>query len=161
MHFVSHSTAMLENSRKQEKSVLLFRAMGGWKLDRKTYRRGYEGIFPCNIVNCFSHHNYHYVVAGVPCVLCMVSNSWETDIYNSCIKVKLYEQNSTVEQRFLFCFSWVGLDENQQRDGFTCQRLLREGQGLWEVCRRKDNKSLTVVLYFFLLQDALAAHLCW
>lgn len=29
-----------------------------------------------------------------------------------------------------------------------------EGQGLWEVCRRKDNKSLTVVLYFFLLQDA-------
>lgn len=47
-----------------------------------------------------------------------------------------------------------GLDENQRRDGFTCQRLLREGQGLWDVCRRKDNKRLTVVLYFFLPQDA-------
>lgn len=34
------------------------------------------------------------------------------------------------------------------------QKWLREGQGLWEVCRRKDNKGLTVVLYFFLLQDA-------
>lgn len=54
----------------------------------------------------------------------------------------------------LLCFSWVALDETQPWNGFTCQKWLREGQGLWEVCRRKDNKSLTVVLYFFLLQDA-------
>lgn len=54
----------------------------------------------------------------------------------------------------LLCFPWVPLDESQPWDGFTCQKWLREGQGLWEMCRRKDNKSLTVVMYFFLLQDA-------
>lgn len=50
---------------------------------------------------------------------------------------------------FLFLSQWKPV-----RDAFTCQRLACEGQGLWEVWRWKDNKRLTVVLYFFLLRDA-------
>lgn len=46
------------------------------------------------------------------------------------------------------------LIEASSGGGHTWQRLPRKGQGLWEVRRRKDNKSLRVVLYFFLLRDA-------
>lgn len=45
-------------------------------------------------------------------------------------------------------------DGSQKRHGFTHLRLVGEGQGLWEVWRRKDNKTLAVVLYFFLQRDA-------
>lgn len=54
----------------------------------------------------------------------------------------------------LLCFPWVAVDEAQPLGGFTCQKWLGEGQGLWEMCRRKDNKRRAVVMYFFLLQDA-------
>lgn len=155
-----------KHSHKQEKSVLPFRAMGGRKLDRKTYRRGYEGIFPCNIVNCFSYHNYHYVVAGVQCVLCVVSNSWETDIYKGCIKVKHYEQNSTVEQKFLQTnfISFVFLESVLMKTSNGMVSLVRDYLEKVKVCETcvggRTIRALQLSCIFSCCRTLLAAHLC-
>lgn len=94
-------------------------------------------------------------MAGAPCVLGIMKLGRLTYsmVKNKCI----LDINVSVKQIHTstsLLFSSFYLDRNQQQDGFTCQRFLWEGQGLWEVWRRKDNKSLTVVLYFFLLRDA-------
>lgn len=72
--------ASLKNTdAKQEKSVLLFRTKSWWKRDRKQHMGGYEGIFPCYIVNCCgcsNLNNNYYSVAGVLYVLCMLGKSW-------------------------------------------------------------------------------------
>lgn len=116
------------------------------------------------IVNCCSYdsNNSYYVVAGVQCA--QYDQGRETDMYSGWTGAKTDARATKIcsgssaevssNKLNLLCFSWVALDETQPWNGFTCQKWLREGQGLWEVCRWKDNKSLTVVLYFFLLQDA-------
>lgn len=63
---------------KQEKSVLLFLSKSWWRRHRNQNKAGYEGISPCDIVNCCSQllNNLYYSVAGVLHVLCELRETW-------------------------------------------------------------------------------------
>lgn len=118
------------------------------------------------IVNCCSYDSNkgHYAVAGVQRAAhwsgtvrkwtrVTAGPEWKQMHQRQKAAVEVLQKVSS-NKLDLLCFPWVAAGEAQQWDGFTCQKWLGEGQGLWEMCRRKDNKSLTVVVYFFLLQDA-------
>lgn len=100
-------------------------------------------------------------MAGVLYVLFRLKKTWW-----QCYSLVGQEWNSTdkctVPKRFqteLIIFVFLILSSpcvtmGEKCDSFTHQRLVGGGQGLWEVWRRKDNKRLAVVLYFFLQRGA-------
>lgn len=138
-----------KKQRQNRKNLFPFSGQRVDKNETKSSRGGYEGISPCDIVNCCCLmlnilNNYYYSVAGVLYVLTMLRK-----------RVKggdVLRQDSIKSNLFTFVFL-ILLWRKPTMWCVTRQRLLWEGQGLWEVWRRKDNKSLTVVLYFFLLRD--------
>lgn len=85
---------------KQEKSVLLFRSESWQKRERKQHKGGYEGISPCDIVNCCSVllNNHYYLVAGVPYVLCMLKKTWWQ--WYSLVGQELKKHKCPLPQRF-------------------------------------------------------------
>lgn len=94
-----------KTNAKQEKSVLLFRLKNWRKRDRKQHNGGYEGIFPCDIVNCFSplqnnFNNYYYIVAGVLYVLCMLTKRWRRWYAMVVLRVSCIRNTCTVSQSF-------------------------------------------------------------
>lgn len=149
---------------KQEKSVLLFRSKSQGKRDRKQHKGGYDDIFHCDIVNCCScvlnklnHH--HYLVAGVLHFLYTLRESWEQQ--DSLVGQEIPPSSESQRLQICFsCFIFLMRHNGSQCDSFTLHWLLG-GHGLWEMWRRKDNKRLTVVLYFSCCGTLLAAHLCW
>lgn len=156
----------VKRSHKQEKSVLLFPGNKRTKTRQKgeDVRQSLLVMIIIIIIIIITTQAIPIMYKQVCIVLSMIRDSPGKGTYNSSARAKtdawvtkLCSGSSTgvsSNKLNLLCFSWVAVDETQPWDGFTCHKWLREGQGLWQVCRRKDKKSLTVVLYFFLLQDA-------